>query len=37
MKKIAVDPKPARRLVPFPDSTQARMVDVFKVHVCGQK
>ena len=37
MRKIAVNAKPARRIVPFPDSTQVRVLDVFKVHVCGKK
>ena len=37
MRKIAVNAKPARRIVPFPDSTQARVLDVYGVHVCGQK
>jgi len=34
MKKIVVDEKPARRIVPFPDSTQARVLDVYLVHRC---
>jgi len=36
MKKIVVDEKPARRLVPYPDSTQVRVLDVYLVHRCEE-
>ena len=37
MRKIAVNAKPARRVVPFTGSTQARVLDVYTVHKCEEE